>query len=135
MEKKLFTKPQILGMTFFAGPLAAIYTLNRNFQVLGKAQAAKNTSLSGVPILLCVLLLALSLPENFPGIVLTVAYCTLTASYFQKTQASDVDEALAIGATRQGGGTVFLAALVCLVVTVVLLFTTAFGLAVMGVLD
>lgn len=63
-EKILFTERAISGSTFLGGPLAGIYLIAYNFRQIGKESAARHTWLIGIPTIIILIPLLMSIPEH-----------------------------------------------------------------------
>lgn len=70
MEKLAYTKNQIMLSAFLFGPIAAIYFLKKNFDLLGDRVKAKITLQYGC--LYAILLCLISPQLNIPGISLAI---------------------------------------------------------------
>lgn len=70
----LYSPGQVAGATFLGSPIAGCWLLAANFRELGKFDARRNTLLAGALATIAVMVLALTLPDNFPNLVLPLAY-------------------------------------------------------------
>lgn len=71
---KIYSPNQVLGGSFWGGPIAVVYFLWKNYVVLGKLEEAKNCLVFGSVFILVVLVGLPFLPESFPNIVIPIAY-------------------------------------------------------------
>lgn len=72
---KLFSVGQITLATFLGAPIAGCLLLAKNYRVLGRTGAAWQSLWWGAISTSLILLISFWLPENFPNMVLPVAYC------------------------------------------------------------
>ncbi len=70
----LYSPGQVAVATFLGSPLAGCWLMASNFRELDQLDARQKTLFGGVAVSIVVLLLALFLPEDFPSIVLPLAY-------------------------------------------------------------
>jgi len=85
-NEKLFSIGQITLATFLGAPIAGCLLTAQNYRVLGKVNAAWQTLAVGIVLTVLVFIVAFALPENFPNIVLPVAYtvgCRESVKYLQ----------------------------------------------------
>lgn len=119
---KLFTVGQITLATFLGMPIAGCLLLAQNYRELGNGGAAWQSLAAGSASTLLLLLIAFSLPENFPNMALPVAYCFGMRQLVNYLQGSEIAN------RRQGSWAVAVAlGLGCLVI----IFGLIFGLIIM----
>ncbi len=70
----LYSPGQVAVATFLASPLAGCWLIASNFADMEQLDARRNMLVAGVVATLVVLMLALFLPEDFPNLVLPLAY-------------------------------------------------------------
>ncbi len=115
----LYSPTQVALGTFVGGIGGFVYFLRANFLALGKPEAARNTVLGGVAALLALVLLAALLPGN-GGIGFAIASVFLARWIAERHQMpKDAIEASS-DFDFHSGWRVFLIALACFVVTLVL---------------
>ena len=89
--KKLYSPGQVSAASFFGGPLAAIFTLYKNFVTLGNINKAKNTLVVGSLLTFLSLFIIPFLPEDFPNIAISVEYTASAASVATQYQMKKID--------------------------------------------
>lgn len=73
---------------FLGGPLASIWCIRRNFQVLGEAEAVRKTSLYGALVMAALFILMPMLPDRFPNFVIPLVTIIMTRGFVQAYQSS-----------------------------------------------
>jgi hypothetical protein len=71
---KVYSPTQIALGTFLGGPLAAIYFLKGNFDVLGKEDLSKRTLQIGMAVSLVIMAILPFLPEATPNTLIPMLY-------------------------------------------------------------
>lgn len=84
--KKIYSPNQIFGGSLWGGPIAAVYFLRSNYLELGDEEKAKKALSYGVLFILSIMAVLPFLPENFPGMVLPLAYCLVSKQLAITTQ-------------------------------------------------
>lgn len=121
--------------TLWGGPAAAIYFIHRNFTALGRAQAARNTLVVGVALGLAFLLTLPFLPENFPSLLIPLAYSLIALLVVVRWQPSSETIAMDSRYDFQSGWRVFFITLIALALTILIAVVIMLGLSGLGLLD
>jgi hypothetical protein len=80
MEKiRIYSPIQVATASFFGGPAAAVYVLQKNFRALANTVAAKQTIIWGSVSVGCVIAVLPFLSDKFPNLLIptTYTYCAL----------------------------------------------------------
>jgi hypothetical protein len=88
---KVYSPAQVAMGAFLGGPIAMVYVLKKNFEVLENNAAAKKTLILGSIFVLSLVLLLPFLPDNFPNYALPFAYCItarMIANKYQLTKSA-----------------------------------------------
>src|SRR5262245_54877305 len=75
VESRPYTPRQHFIAAFLGAPIAAAWLAAYNYRALGRAHDARQVLISGVVATLVVFAIAVVLPEDFPSVVLPLAYC------------------------------------------------------------
>jgi hypothetical protein len=78
-KKKLFTPNQVLACSFFGGPMAMIYALWKNFQVLERPRDMRHILFWGALFIVLLLLFSPFIPD-WAEIVVPIAYSVASRS-------------------------------------------------------
>lgn len=126
----LYTPSQAGFLTFMFGPLAGVWILKTNFDVLGKVEYSKRTIVNGIGATLFLFVGSLLLPKKFPAYIIPIFFSFFTSFVvrrFQLTREAILEsEEFAIESSWKGLK-VGLLALVCsfvVFVLIVALFTS-----------
>jgi hypothetical protein len=133
-KKKLFTPNQVLACSFFGGPMAMIYALWKNFQVLERPQDMKHILFWGSLFIVLLLLFSPFIPD-WAEIVVPIAYsfgARSIAVNHQMTKAAIHDSA---DYEYQRALNVAAVCIVFFVAFVVLTFAFVFALISAGVIE
>jgi len=84
-KKKLFTPNQVLACSFFGGPMAMIYALWKNFQVLERPRDMQHILFWGALFIVLLLLFSPFIPD-WAEIVVPIAYSFASRSISQNHQ-------------------------------------------------
>jgi hypothetical protein len=84
-KKKLFTPNQVLACSFFGGPMAMIYALWKNFQVLERPRDMQQIMFWGSLFIVSLLLFSPFIPD-WAEIVIPIAYSLASRSIAQNHQ-------------------------------------------------
>jgi len=84
-KKKLFTPNQVLACSFFGGPMAMIYALWKNFQVLERPRDMRHILFWGALFIVLLLLFSPFIPD-WAEIVVPIAYSFASRSIAQNHQ-------------------------------------------------
>ena len=74
MKIVLYSPNQVLATSVLGGPLAAIFALKSNFDALGNQEGANLVIRWGIAFVVAMLCLLPFLPQDFPQMVLPLAY-------------------------------------------------------------
>ena len=124
--QKLFSPTQITVATFVGGPLATTYMVKENYRAMGMPQAQKNSCIYGALITLLIFTIAWFLPENFPNMVLPMAYTALAFYWVEKNQLTREQIEQQAQFEFQSNGQVFGISIVSLLITLVIIFGVVF---------
>ena len=89
-KKKLFTPNQIFACAFFGGPLAMIYALWKNFQVLERPRDAKSILIWGALFIVTLLVFSPFIPD-WADLAVPIAYAFGARSIAANHQMSKED--------------------------------------------
>jgi hypothetical protein len=90
-KEKLYSPDQITVSAFIGGPLAAVFTLWKNFESLGNKSHAQQTLIGGGLFIIALMGSTPFLPDWFPLLALPVTYIAvarLVAEKFQMSKAA-----------------------------------------------
>ena len=85
----VYSLKQVFAGSFLGGPIALVYFLRNNFQVLGNNSAASKTLLWGVLFNFAILAAFPFLPKHFPNSVFPFAYSWAAGAIASAKQLSD----------------------------------------------
>lgn len=118
----VYSVAQIGWSSFFFGPLAGVWFMSRNFAVFGEEGVAFRAVLTGIVGTLFVFIGASFLPESFPNSVVPAVYVGLITALATSLQKQRVEELQAQGFRKATNWRVIGSGLVCLLVTLALVF-------------
>lgn len=132
---RIYTSSQVALGSLFGGPIAALFFIHQNFQALRKNREASLTLMLGAIAIVAFLLTLPFLPENFPGLVIPLAYTLLATSAARHWHPSK--ETIASGKQYdfQPNWRVCFTALVALFLIVLMAVAAMLGLSTLGMLD
>lgn len=84
----VYSPGQSAFAAFLGGPLASIWCMRSNFQVLGKEEWRRKTGLYGAFVLVAMILVLPFLPDKFPNFVIPVITIGMTQTLVQRYQFS-----------------------------------------------
>ncbi len=116
---RLFSAGQIVLATFLGAPLAGCLLLAGNYLKLGNRTYAWVSVLWGAVSTAAVILLAFSLPENFPNYPIPVASCIAMRVLSNYLQGSAIASHFAAGGRKGSWVAAVAAGLLCLALIVV----------------
>jgi hypothetical protein len=133
-KKKLFTPNQVLACSFFGGPMAMIYALWKNFQVLEQPRDMQHILFWGSLFIVLLLLFSPFIPD-WAEIVVPIAYSFAARSIAQSHQMTK--QAIRDSADYEVQPTLNVAAvcIVFFVAFVILTFAFVFALISAGVIE
>lgn len=129
----VYSPNQILGGSFWGGPIAAVYFLWKNYLALGKVEYAEKTLIIGSFFVIAILGGLPFLPESFPNMVIPIAYSfaakqLAVTTQLEKSQIQD-DENYLFHSNWRVFGISTLTLLLLFTVAVVVMFTMdSFGI-------
>jgi len=85
-QTKVYSPIQAALGSFLGGPLASTIFISQNFSSMDQPQSKTNALLIGLLLTVGLVALSLNLPENFPGIIFSVATIVLTRLIVEKQQ-------------------------------------------------
>jgi hypothetical protein len=88
MEKLAYTKNQITWGTFLGGPLAAVYLLKKNFDVMSATEDSQKTMRFGLLFVVVLMALVPILPQFIPSVVYALGYTFAAQSIYVQKQMS-----------------------------------------------
>jgi len=77
--KEFFSPKQIYIGTFIGGPLAAAYYLSENFKLMELVSLNTPCKVLGVVFTILILGASFQLPEDFPNMIIPIAYSAIAA--------------------------------------------------------
>ncbi len=94
---KILSPTQIVGGSFWGGPIAAVFYLRRNYLVLGKEDFAQKTLVFGGLFIVLLLGILPFIPEQFPKFIIPALYCLsarqiATTTQLEKEQIEQSEE-------------------------------------------
>lgn len=110
----LFTDQQVVLATFFGTPIAGFILLGINEGRLGRPDKLNRTVAIGVVASVAVIAIALVLPENFPGFILSLAYLLGMQQLARHWQGAEIAEQLSNGVAKASGWAAFGVGVACL---------------------
>jgi hypothetical protein len=133
-KKKLFTPNQIFACTFFGGPMAMIYALWKNFQVLERPRDAQQILFWGSLFVVTLLLFAPFIPD-WAEIAIPIGYSVAARSIAANHQMRKDDILVSQAYARQPIVNVAAIAIVFFLGFVLITFAFIFVLVSTGVLE
>jgi hypothetical protein len=133
-KKKLFTPNQVLACSFFGGPMAMIYALWKNFQVLERPHDMRQILFWGLLFVVLLLLFSPFIPD-WAEVAVPIGYSFAARSIAQNHQMPK--EAIRDSADYEYQPALRVAAVsvVCFVAFVILTFVLIFILVSAGVIE
>ncbi len=133
-KKKLFTPNQILACSFFGGPMAMIYALWKNFQVLERPRDAQQILFWGSLFIVALLLFSPFIP-NWAEITIPIGYSIAARSIAANHQMRKEDICYSQAYEPQPVVNVAAVAVVFFLVFVLVTFSFIFALVSTGVIE
>ncbi|MFC0515899.1 hypothetical protein ACFFGT_16875 [Mucilaginibacter angelicae] len=123
-KTKIYTINSIRIATFLCGPLAAGYLVSQNYKAFDQREKVTITWIISAGALIAIVVLAAftSSIERFPKVVFPLAYAWGTFLLVQKFQGEQMREHFAAGGKTFTIWRALLAGLICLVVTLAVIF-------------
>lgn len=119
---RLYTPTQVALGTFFGGIVGFVWFLRENFVALGNTDAARNTVLGGVALLVVVLGIGFALPRGGGSIGIAIAMMALARWIAERHQMTKDAIAASSDHDFHSSWRVFGIALACLVASFVIAF-------------
>lgn len=88
MDQQAYTKNQILWGTFLGGPLAAVYMLKKNFDVMNDIDQSQKTTKFGLLFVLALIAIVPVLPQFIPGVAYAIGYTVAAQQFYVQKQIS-----------------------------------------------
>lgn len=85
-QSKVFSPVQAAVGAFLGGPLASTIFISQNFSALNEPEKKSTTLIAGAIIIIALIAVSLNLPENFPGLIFTIATIVATRLIVEKKQ-------------------------------------------------
>lgn len=85
-QSKVFSPVQAAVGAFLGGPLASTIFISQNFSALNEPEKKSTTLIAGTIIIIALIAVSLNLPENFPGLIFTIATIITTRLIVEKKQ-------------------------------------------------
>jgi hypothetical protein len=133
-KKKVFTPNQILACAFFGGPMAMIYTLWKNFQVLERPRDAQQILFWGSLFIVVLLLFSPFIPD-WAEIAIPIGYSIAARSIAANHQMRKEDIRDSQAYEAQPVVSVAAVAIVFFLAFVVVTFSFIFALVSTGVIE
>ena len=114
LQGPLYSLRQVLIATAIGSPVAGAILLASNYRSLGKPSASTPTLVTGIIVTTLVVLIALSLPQDVPRPLLSVAYIALTGAVSTGLQGRSLGLMRGTGASLYSTWRVLGIALLCL---------------------
>jgi len=121
----MYSAGQVMTAAFLGGPLAPSWLMMANFKSIGMADKARRAMWIGIVGTLLLIVAALLLPENFPGIGLTLGVVFAYSYWYNAAQAATFQE---IGEKKSWGLPIALS-LLSVAIIMVLIVGLVFGIA------
>ena len=130
MEKlKLFSPFQVACASFFGGPIAAVYALKKNYEVLGQPKEARETLTAGIVFIILLVIVLPFLPDKFPNFAIPAGYTSAAYAITKRFQLPKPGSNF----EAQGIGGIVALCVVCLIVFLAIAFAYIFLLSLLGV--
>lgn len=129
---RIYSPGQAAAGAFLGGPVALVYFLAKNFEVLGKSEAERRTVISGIVGTLLLIPVLLLLPDSVPGMTISLIYLIIArqvAEKYQMTKQAIVESPVY---DFHSNWRVFWLGLACLVGSVIVLVAGVAGFTVLG---
>lgn len=120
--EQLYSPNQIAAGAFLGSPLAAGWLAAHNFRVMRQPQDAGRALGLGIVATLIALGIAAYLPDGFPGVALSVAYCVAAYQLADKRFKSVIAAHRTAGGTMRSSWRVVGIGLLCSLILVTLVF-------------
>lgn len=118
----LFSVMQIAVATFVGSPIAGCLLLAQNYRNLGRSGSAVKTLILGVVSTIVLLFIAFLLPENFPNVVLPMAYTIAMRELVKYLQGDVIADQKGSWAVTVGVSIGCLVAIMALLLGAIILF-------------
>lgn len=128
----IYSPNQLAAGAFLGGPVGLIYFLRANFLILNEEEFAKKSLICGAALIIALLVILPLLPEKFPSLPFTIAYVIIgqqIANKFQLTRAA-IDASPHY--TAQSNWRVFGRGMLCLLGSMIVIFTPIFLFSLVG---
>ena len=112
----LYSPGQVAAAAFLGSPIAGCWLLASNFGELGLPGPRRDTLIAGVVATAIVFVLALSLPEDFPNLVIPMAYTFGLLYIARQSQGEAFRKHMDAGGQRHSHWRVILIGVVSLIV-------------------
>ena len=124
----LYSPGQMFFGAFLGGPLAAAWLMSRNYQVLNRAERAKQTLWLGVLVTVLVLMVAFMMPPQVPNAIWPILYSLGIYSYAAHQFGEITRQHYAAGGPKPSSWRVVVAGLVSVAILLVAMvaFATIF---------
>ncbi|RKS53507.1 hypothetical protein BC962_1759 [Gillisia mitskevichiae] len=134
--KKIYKDRAIWIGSFVGGPLIAGYFIAENYKALNEPENAKLTWTYTIPSIIFIFSLALLLArfENFPALVIPLAYTTGAYLFSKYYQGPGIQAHLEAGGEEFGWGRIIGISLLGLVLTFVMMFVFLLIISGLGIL-
>jgi hypothetical protein len=133
-KKKLFSPNQILACAFFGGPMAMVYALWKNFQVLERPQDMRHMLFWGSLFIVALLLFSPVIPD-WAEVAIPIAYSFAARSIAENHQMSKQDIRDSAQYDFQPGLNVVAVCIVFFITFVLMTFALIFALISAGVIE
>jgi hypothetical protein len=133
-KKKLFSPNQILACAFFGGPMAMVYALWKNFQVLERPQDMGHMLFWGSLFIVALLLFSPVIPD-WAEVAIPIAYSFAARSIAENHQMSKQDIRDSAQYDFQPGLNVVAVCIVFFITFVLMTFALIFALISAGIIE
>ena len=130
MQRKIFTEKNMWLVAFLGGPLSAGYIIAENFKTFNEIKKVKITWWITIAATLLIFGLIFSLPETvmdkMPNQLIPLIYTAIATAIIHQYQKTKINDYLAEGGEKHSWWRAICVGLIGLVVTLLLVFITAF---------
>lgn len=128
---KVYQDNAVLVAALLGGPFAAGYLLAANFKTFSESSRARTTWVVTIIGFIVIMALALILAARtkFPGFIIPLAYSFAAFSVAKNLQGQRIKETIDSGGQYHGWGRVIGISLICLALTLIIVFASAAVLA------
>jgi hypothetical protein len=133
-KQKIYSPNQVLGGSLLGGPLAMVYVLRKNFQVLQNPHGMRQILFWGSIFIVIMIAFAPLLPNSWPDYALPIGYSLAARSLAESFQMSKQAIAESQSYEFQSIGNVVAVSIGLLIAMIVVTLAIFLGLAAIGLI-